>query len=146
MAGTPGWRPSHDDPLFIMAMDHRASFGKTLFDVQDDHPDAAQLAAMRSAKQLIYEGLMQAVPGLSSGRAGVLVDEQYGQQVIDEAATDSARVVLAVPAFVGFAIGRSIWEDVVREYEASDRGDSAADDARGTIAGRYLRFVARWTA
>jgi myo-inositol catabolism protein IolC len=273
MAGTPGWRPSHDDPLFIMAMDHRASFGKTLFDVQDDHPDAAQLAAMRSAKQLIYEGLMEAVPGLSSGRAGVLVDEQYGQQVIDEAAADGAPVVLAVPveasghdwftlqwgdqwlshvvrirpgyakvlvrdnpdfdparagqdagayvrdirpglvvkviagnqahgvepalwkvegletveaaeqvaaqakaggrdadlivlgrdapaerldhwlevasqvpAFVGFAIGRSIWEDAVREYEASDRGDSAADDARGTIAGRYLRFVAHWTA
>ena len=80
-----------------MAMDHRASFGKTLFDVQDDQPDEAQLAAMRSAKQLIFEGLMQAVPGLSSGRAGVLVDEQYGQQVIDEAAADSARVVLAVP-------------------------------------------------
>ena len=55
-------------------------------------------------------------------------------------------VASQVPAFVGFAIGRSIWEDVVREYEASDRGDSAADDARGQIAERYLRFVAHWTA
>jgi myo-inositol catabolism protein IolC len=309
MAGTPGWRPRHDDPLFIMAMDHRASFGKTLFDVQDDHPDQAQRSAMESAKQLIFEGLMEAVPRLASGRAGVLVDEQYGQQVIDQAAADGAPVVLAVPveasghdwftlqwgdqwlshvvrirpgyakvlvrdnpdfdaarreqqfsqlaqvseglakigvpllyellvpasdaqlaqagadagtydrdirpalvvkviadnqahgvepalwkvegletagaaqqvaaqakaggraadlivlgrdapaerlghwlevasqvpAFVGFAIGRSIWEDVVREYEASDRGDRAADDARAKIAERYLRFVAHWT-
>ena len=29
-------------------------------------------------------------------------------------------VASQVPAFGGFAIGRSIWEDVVREYEASD--------------------------
>ena len=55
-------------------------------------------------------------------------------------------VASQVPAFVGFAIGRSIWEDVVREYEASDRGDRAAGDARETIAARYLGFVAHWTA
>ncbi len=54
-------------------------------------------------------------------------------------------VASQVDAFVGFAIGRSIWEDVVREYEASDRGDSAASDARGRIAERYLGFIARWT-
>ncbi|MGI8449626.1 MAG: 2-deoxy-5-keto-D-gluconate 6-phosphate aldolase domain-containing protein [Streptosporangiaceae bacterium] len=310
MAGTPGWRPRHDDPLFIMAMDHRASFGKTLFDVQDDHPDDTQLAAMRFAKQLIFEGLMDAAQALASGRAGVLVDEEYGQRVIDQAAAAGTPVVLAVPveasghdwftlqwgdrwlshverirpgyakilvrdnpdfdaarreqqfsqlaevseglakigvpllyellvpasdaqltqagqdtgtydrdirpglvvkaiadnqahgvepalwkvegletvdaaqqvagqakaggraadlivlgrdapaerldhwlevasqvpSFVGFAIGRSIWEDVVRDYEASDRGDSAADGARSKIAERYLGFVAHWTA
>jgi hypothetical protein len=39
MTGDSGWRPRHDDPLFILAMDHRASFGKTLFDVKDDDPD-----------------------------------------------------------------------------------------------------------
>jgi myo-inositol catabolism protein IolC len=49
-----------------------------------------------------------------------------------------------VPAFVGFAIGRSIWEDVVREFEASDRGAAATDDARGKVAERYLDFVAHW--
>jgi hypothetical protein len=34
---------------------------------------------------------------------------------------------------------------VVREYEASDRGDGAASQARGKIAERYLGFIAHWT-
>jgi myo-inositol catabolism protein IolC len=55
-------------------------------------------------------------------------------------------VASQVPAFVGFAIGRSIWEDVVQGYEASDHGHVAADDARSKIAGLYLRFAAHWTA
>jgi myo-inositol catabolism protein IolC len=80
-----------------MAMDHRASFGKTLFDVKGDNPDDAQLAAMTFAKQLIFEGLREAVPMLTSGRAGVLVDERYGQPVIDQVAAGETPVVLAVP-------------------------------------------------
>jgi myo-inositol catabolism protein IolC len=97
MADNPGWQPRHDDPLFILAMDHRASFGKTLFEVKDDNPDADQIAAMKSAKQMIFEGLQAALPAVRYGRAGVLVDERYGQQVIDEARTGPRPVVLAVP-------------------------------------------------
>lgn len=306
------WQPRHDDPLFILAMDHRASFGKTLFAVKDDNPDQAQLDAMKAAKSLIFAGLSAAAPKLTSGRAGVLVDEQYGQAVIDEA-SKAASIVLAVPVeasghdwftlqwgsdwldhikrvrpdyakvlvrdnpdfdstarseqlddlaevseeldkinvpliyellvpgteaqlaqaggstdvydrdirpdlvtqviadnqqygvaptlwkvegletveaarqvaaqarsgqsrltqrpadlivlgrdapaerldhwlnvasqvpeFTGFAIGRSIWEDVIRDYEASDRGDAAAARARDEIAARYLSFVTQW--
>ena len=289
-------------------MDHRASFGKTLFGVKDDNPSPDQVAAMTSAKRMIFEGLRAALPSLSYGRAGVLVDERYGQDVIDAARAAGQSVVLAVPveasghdwftlewgdhwldhveavkpdyakvlirdnpdfdaarreaqlgqlaqvsaglqdagvpllyellvpatdaqlsqadhdagaydrdirpglvarviadnqahevepalwkvegletvdaarqvarqakaggraadlivlgrdapaerldhwlevasqvdAFVGFAIGRSIWEDVVREYEASDLGAAAADAARGQIAQRYLGFIAHW--
>ena len=308
MTDNPGWQPRHDDPLFILAMDHRASFGKTLFGVKDDNPSPDQVAAMTSAKRMIFEGLRAALPSLSYGRAGVLVDERYGQDVIDAARAAGQSVVLAVPveasghdwftlewgdhwldhveavkpdyakvlirdnpdfdaarreaqlgqlaqvsaglqdagvpllyellvpatdaqlsqadhdagaydrdirpglvarviadnqahevepalwkvegletvdaarqvarqakaggraadlivlgrdapaerldhwlevasqvdAFVGFAIGRSIWEDVVREYEASDLGAAAADAARGQIAQRYLGFIAHW--
>jgi myo-inositol catabolism protein IolC len=90
------WQPRHDDPLLILAMDHRASFGKSLFAVKDDNPDQKQLAAMKAAKGLIFEGLKAAAPKLTSGRAGVLVDEQYGQAVIDQA-RDDASIVLAVP-------------------------------------------------
>src|ERR1700730_10192458 len=97
MAGSSGWQPRSADPLFLMAMDHRESFGKTLFDVKDDNPDDAQLVAMESAKQLIFEGLQEAVPMLASGRAGVLVDERYGQGVIDEVSAGGTPVVLAVP-------------------------------------------------
>ena len=89
------WRPRHDDPLFILAMDHRGSFGKSLFDVQDDQPTSDQRSKMERAKELIYAGLDQARPRLGTGRAGVLVDEQYGQSVIDQAMTSP--VVLAIP-------------------------------------------------
>ena len=307
MTGDPAWRPSHDDPLFILAMDHRESFGRTLFGVKDDAPGPTQLAAMKSAKLLIFDGLRQAAGQLRSGRAGVLVDERYGQGAIDQAAaegtivlaipveasghdwftfewgedwlahveqvkpayakvlvrdnpdfeasqrsrqldllarltaglaaigtrllyellvpaTDSQlgragqdaraydreirpqlvvqviadnqahgvepalwkvegletaeaarhvaaqaqaggrradlivlgrdapaerlahwlKVASGVPAFAGFAIGRSIWEDILRDYDASARGPAAADRASRAIAGRYLEFVADW--
>ena len=308
MTGNRDWQPRHGDPLFILAMDHRESFGRTLFDVKHDDPDAAERAAMTQAKQLIYEGLQQALPKVTSGRIGVLVDERYGQGVIDAVRASGQPLVLAVPIeasghdwftlewgeqwldhvesvrpdyakvlirdnpgfdqaqrggqldrlaqvsvrlrevgvpllyellvpatagqldqagqdtdaydrdirpglaaaviadnyahgiepalwkvegletveaarlvarqakagghtadlivlgrdspaerldhwlevaskvdeFVGFAIGRSIWEDAVRDYEASDRGEAAASRARSQVAERYLGFVAHW--
>jgi myo-inositol catabolism protein IolC len=90
-----GYRPSRADPLLILAMDHRASFGKSLFGVTGDRPDASQRAAMEAAKRLIYAGLAHARSQLPGGHAGVLVDERYGQQVVEAAHSDG--VVLAVP-------------------------------------------------
>jgi len=95
MTSSAGYRPSAAEPLLILAMDHRASFGKSLFGVTDDRPDPGQQAAMRAAKQLIYAGLAEARGRLPGGRAGVLVDERYGQAVIDQARSDGT--VLAVP-------------------------------------------------
>ena len=89
------YRPSADDPLLIMAMDHRESFGRSLFGVTGDQPDHDQLAAMEAAKQLIYAGLAAARGDLPGGRAGVLVDERYGRPVVQAARSDG--VVLAVP-------------------------------------------------
>lgn len=89
------FRPSGDNPLLIMAMDHRESFGRTLFGVKDDKPDADQRGAMEAAKRLIYAGLTSAVSRMPCGRAGVLVDERYGTPVIEAAQSDG--VVLAVP-------------------------------------------------
>ena len=53
-------------------------------------------------------------------------------------------VASQVSAFVGFAIGRSIWEDAVRDYEASHHNEVAASAARSQIAERYLGFIAHW--
>src|SRR5260370_24571604 len=98
MTDNPGWQHRHDDPLFILAMDHGDSFGKTLFGVKDDNPSPDQLAAMTSAKRMIFEGLRAALPALSYGRAGVLVDERYGQDVIDAARDAGQRVGRAIRA------------------------------------------------
>ncbi len=97
MTGNSGWQPRHDDALYILAMDHRESFGKSLFNVKDDHPEPAQVAAMKAAKQLIFEGLLAALPSVTAGRAGVLVDERYGQEVIDADRSSGQPLVLAVP-------------------------------------------------
>ena len=100
MTGNSGWQPRHDDPLFILAMDHRESFGRTLFEVKHDDPDQAQAEAMKSAKLLIFEGLQVAQPSVTSGRIGVLVDERYGQDVIDavkKVRLSATPMVLAVP-------------------------------------------------
>jgi myo-inositol catabolism protein IolC len=97
MTGNSGWQPRHDDPLFILAMDHRASFGKTLFEVKNDDPDPAEVTAMESAKLLIFEGLQVALPSVMYGRIGVLVDERYGRSVIDAVQHSGQPLVLAVP-------------------------------------------------
>jgi myo-inositol catabolism protein IolC len=89
------YRPTARDPLLILAMDHRESFGRSLFDVRDDKPTADQLGAMEKAKRLIYAGLARARAQLPGGRAGVLVDERYGQRVVETARADG--LVLAVP-------------------------------------------------
>jgi myo-inositol catabolism protein IolC len=88
------WRPENDDPLFILAMDHRESFGASLFGVVGD-PDADQSTDMRIAKELIYNSLVEGESSIVDGRAGVLVDEQLGSVVIDRA--HEADMVLAVP-------------------------------------------------
>jgi myo-inositol catabolism protein IolC len=54
-------------------------------------------------------------------------------------------VASQVEEFVGFAIGRSIWEEVIADFEASGHDDRAAGEARAKIADRYLGFIAHWT-
>lgn len=87
------WLPSAADPLFILAMDHRASFAKDLFGITGT-PSPAQVASMRTAKSLIYEGLCR-VTVEGGGRLGVLVDEHFGSPVTKAARRDG--VVLAMP-------------------------------------------------
>jgi hypothetical protein len=53
--------PSAAHPLFILAMDHRDSFGRTLFGVTGT-PAAGRLAGVRDAKDLIFAGAAGADP------------------------------------------------------------------------------------
>jgi len=89
------YEPSAQEPLFILAMDQRSSFAKALFGLDEDAPEA-DLAKMRDAKMVIYEGLHRAVAsGLEVGRAGVLVDEHLGSEVARRAKADG--LILAMP-------------------------------------------------
>ncbi len=88
------WLPTSDDPLFILAMDQRASFAKEVFGLSGT-PSSADVARMREAKSLIYEGLRHVAGCLPFGREGVLVDEQLGADVARTAKSDG--LVLLMP-------------------------------------------------
>jgi 5-dehydro-2-deoxygluconokinase len=86
----------YDQKLYILAFDHRGSFQKKFFGIEGE-PDAEQTAIIADAKHLIYEGVLQAVAaGADSSAAGVLVDEQFGSSVPEEARAQGLK--LAMPA------------------------------------------------
>jgi len=88
--------PGYDQKLYILAFDHRGSFQKKFFGIEGE-PDAEQTAEIADAKHLIFEGIVRAVSaGADPATAGVLVDEQFGSTVPEEAREHGLR--LAMPA------------------------------------------------
>jgi 5-dehydro-2-deoxygluconokinase len=86
----------YDDKLYILAFDHRGSFQKKFFGIEGE-PDPEQTAIIADAKHLIFEGMLQAVgAGAEPGTAGVLVDEQFGSTVPEQARERGLK--LAMPA------------------------------------------------
>jgi myo-inositol catabolism protein IolC len=86
----------YDHKLYILAFDHRGSFQKKFFGI-DGEPDPEQTAIIADAKHLIFEGMQQAVgAGAVASVTGVLVDEQFGSTVPEEAREMGLR--LAMPA------------------------------------------------
>ena len=75
----------YDQKLYILAFDHRGSFQKKFFGIEGE-PDPEQTAIIADAKHLIFEGMLRAVSaGADPGSAGVLVDEQFGSSVPQQA-------------------------------------------------------------
>jgi myo-inositol catabolism protein IolC len=86
----------YDQKLYILAFDHRGSFQRKFFGI-DGEPDAEQTAIIADAKHLILEGMLRAVgSGADAATAGVLVDEQFGSSVPEEAREHGLK--LAMPA------------------------------------------------
>src|SRR5580704_8600083 len=86
----------YEKKLYILAFDHRGSFQKKFFGIEGE-PDAEQTAMIADAKHLIFEGLQRAVAeGAEGSVTGVLVDEQFGGTVPEEARAQGLK--LAMPA------------------------------------------------
>jgi 5-dehydro-2-deoxygluconokinase len=86
----------YDHKLYILAFDHRGSFQKKFFGIQGE-PDPEQTAIIADAKHLIFEGMLQAIGvGANPQVTGVLVDEQFGSTVPEEAPARGLK--LAMPA------------------------------------------------
>src|ERR1700689_4756893 len=146
--------PSAAQPLFILAMERRDSFGRTLFGVKDA-PTGQQLADMRSAKSLIFEAAERLIgTDLGGGQLGILVDEQLGA---DEARRPKAAGMgLAMPVQVsgsarfrfeyGDDFGEHIeefdpdWIKVLVRFNPADPADLQQDQLAG------LRRLGDWAA
>jgi myo-inositol catabolism protein IolC len=89
------WLPSPEEPLFVLAMDHGASFAKDLFRLPDV-PTPADRSRMRQAKALIYEGLRHVAGSVPFGREGVLIDEDLGEDVVRTAQSDGVVVLMPI--------------------------------------------------
>lgn len=72
-------------PLYVLPFDHRGTFQKNMFGWSGT-PTAEQTARISSFKQVIYEALQAAVAsGVPRGKAGILVDEQFGAAILHDA-------------------------------------------------------------
>ena len=75
----------YNKPLYILPFDHRASFQTGLFGWKGTLAPE-QTARVAESKQVVYEGLKAAVAaGVPKDRAGILVDEQFGDAILADA-------------------------------------------------------------
>jgi myo-inositol catabolism protein IolC len=86
----------YSKPLYILPFDHRGSFQKGMFGWSGTMTPA-QTAEIAATKRVIYDGLQAAVAGgVPKDRAGILVDEQFGAAILDDAT--KAGYLTAAPA------------------------------------------------
>jgi myo-inositol catabolism protein IolC len=86
----------YDGKLYILAFDHRGSFQKKMFGIEGD-PDEEQTATITDAKHLIFEGMELAVErGVDAAATGVLIDEQFGGSVPEEANSHGLKLAMPV--------------------------------------------------
>lgn len=72
--------------LFIMPFDHRGSFQEKLFGIKGRPPTPAETQEIANTKKLIYDGFKKAIAaGVPKEKAGILVDEQFGSEILKEA-------------------------------------------------------------
>ena len=75
-----------DRPLYVMPFDHRASFEKGLFGVEGQ-PTPAVTAEIIRAKRIIYDAFLAALDlGVRRDAGCVLVDEQFGADILRDCA------------------------------------------------------------
>jgi myo-inositol catabolism protein IolC len=85
-----------DQPLYVLPFDHRGSFQTQMFGWKGAL-SAEQTAAIAAAKQVIYDGFKTAVAGgVPKEKAGILVDEQFGADILRDAARQG--YITACPA------------------------------------------------
>jgi 5-dehydro-2-deoxygluconokinase len=75
-----------DKPLYVLPFDHRATFQSKMFGWKGTL-SPAQSNEISAAKRVIYDGFKAALTaGVPKEKAGILVDEQFGSDILRDAA------------------------------------------------------------
>ena len=86
-------RFGYNQPLCLWPFDHRVSYVTGMFHF--DPPLTADQRQATDSKEVIYEGFRQAVGlGVAAASAGVLVDEEFGGDILRDAAANGYVTVL----------------------------------------------------
>jgi myo-inositol catabolism protein IolC len=86
----------YTDPLYLLPFDHRHSYLSGMFKFKPPL-STPQLAKVVDSKRLIYEGFLLALDrGVPAAHAGILVDEEFGTEVLRDAAGRGAITALSV--------------------------------------------------
>ncbi|MBZ5738737.1 2-deoxy-5-keto-D-gluconate 6-phosphate aldolase domain-containing protein [Nocardioides mangrovi] len=123
---TPGWTA----PLRVFAMDHRDSY-RTLLGIDSS---AAATERARAIKRVVFDGFRDALAELDDPRgATVLLDEEYGGPLVDDARASGALVCIPLE--------RSGQVELQWEY-GEELADTAAvvDRMRPDLAKVLLRY------
>ncbi|MFL5768023.1 MAG: 2-deoxy-5-keto-D-gluconate 6-phosphate aldolase domain-containing protein [Actinomycetota bacterium] len=82
--------------LYILAFDHRGSFQKKFFGIAGE-PTPEEANRISDAKSVIYEGLLRAVQdGAPKEAAGLLVDEQFGADIVRKGKAEGIKTAMPV--------------------------------------------------
>jgi myo-inositol catabolism protein IolC len=86
----------YNGKLYVLAFDHRGSFQKKMFGIEGD-PSPEDTDKISDAKRLIFEGMVEAVHrGAEAGATGVLVDEQFGSTIPQQAREHGLKLAMPV--------------------------------------------------
>ncbi len=76
----------YTEDLLILPFDHRDSLLKKFFGVENRKPTAEETEKFSALKYMVYQGFLKSLEmGVPKNQAAVLVDEQFGAQILSDA-------------------------------------------------------------
>ena len=88
----------YNKPLYILAFDHRATFAKSMFNLESaDKLSPEQRHLIKEFKMLIYKGFKDAIDKqIPKGKAAILCDEEFGSEVLIDAKENQFVTILTI--------------------------------------------------
>lgn len=78
-------RHGYTQPLYILPFDHRASFTKGLFGIENRELAPSDVIRVQEAKHIIYEAFQKAIEnGIPKESGAILIDEQFGDKILQD--------------------------------------------------------------